>query len=203
MSPARRPPRTPAHEATGRVSAAETTHVALLRGINVGGKNKLVMSALVALFGAAGCREVRTYIQSGNVVFRAASALAARLADELQRRIQREHGLSVPVVLRTADELEHVVRGNPFLRAKGGASEEFLHVAFLANEPARSALATLDPRRSPPDEFEVRGREIYLRCPNGIARTKLTNAYFDARLATTSTLRNWRTVRKLLELARA
>lgn len=194
MSPARKPTARPAPEAT---------HVALLRGINVGGKNRLAMGALVELFRALGCDEVRTYIQSGNVVFRATPERAASLADELIRGIEREHGLTVPVVLRTARELAGVLRANPFLDARGATPEEFLHVAFLAEAPGARALATLDPRRSPPDRFVVRGREIYFSCPNGMARTKLTNAYFDARLATTSTLRNWRTVRQLVELARA
>lgn len=192
----------PARKTTVR-PARETTHVALLRGINVGGRNRLAMDALVELFRALGCDEVRTYIQSGNVVFRATQARAASLADELARSIEREHGLTVPVVLRTARELADVARANPFLGAGGATPEEFLHVAFLAEAPGARALATLDPRRSPPDRFDVRGREIYLSCPNGMARTKLTNAYFDARLATTSTLRNWRTVRQLVELARA
>jgi uncharacterized protein (DUF1697 family) len=75
-----------------------------------------------------------------------------------------------------------------------------LHVAFLAATPGPSKIAALDPNRSPPDEFAVHGREIYLRLPNGVARTKLTNAHFDSKLGTTSTLRNWRTVVKLVDL---
>jgi uncharacterized protein (DUF1697 family) len=74
------------------------------------------------------------------------------------------------------------------------------HVAFLAATPTPAMVATLDPDRSPPDESAVRGREIYLRLPNGVARSRLTNAFFDSRLGTTSTLRNWRTVLKLVEL---
>ena len=108
-------------------------------------------------------------------------------------------GFQVPVVMRTSGELRKVACGNPFLRA--GADAKALHVAFLAAVPVSSKVDALDPDRSPPDEFAVRGREIYLHCPNGLARTKLTNAYFDSALATTSTLRNWRTVLKLLELA--
>jgi uncharacterized protein (DUF1697 family) len=91
------------------------------------------------------------------------------------------------------------VRGNPFLEA--GADIGTLHVAILADAPAAAKVKALDPDRSPPDAFAVRGREIYLQCPNGYGRTKLTNAYFDSKLATTSTVRNWRTVLKLVELA--
>jgi len=174
-------------------------HVALLRGINVGGKNKLSMDELVRVFAAEGCSDVRTYIQSGNVVFRAVPALAARLARRVAERIQRRLGLRVPVVLRTARELERVARENPFLAP--GADTDALHVMFLLDAPKKAAVAGLDPERSPPDEFVVVGREIYLCCPRGVARTKLTNAWFDAQLATTSTMRNWRTVLKLIELA--
>ena len=91
------------------------------------------------------------------------------------------------------------MRANPFLEA--GAETDKLHVVFLAELPDAERVEALDPDRSPPDEFVVRGREIYLHCPNGLARSKLTNSYFDARLSTTSTMRNWKTVRKLLELA--
>ncbi|MCC6524897.1 MAG: DUF1697 domain-containing protein, partial [Polyangiaceae bacterium] len=173
-------------------------HVALLRGINVGGKNKLPMKELVPLFEQAGCRAVRTYIQSGNVVFRAARARAASVPEIVAEAIRARLGFRAPVVLRTADELGELARGNPFVRS--GADVGALHVVFLAERPTASRVAALDPGRSPPDELVVRGREIYLLLPNGVARTKLTNAYFDATLATTSTVRNWRTVLALLEM---
>jgi uncharacterized protein (DUF1697 family) len=180
--------------------AEPATHVALLRGINVGGKNMLSMKALAGLCEAEGCSCVRTYIQSGNVLFRAPKARAARLAAALAARIERDHGLTVPVVLRTVSELEQVARSNPFLPRSPAAE---LHVMFLADEPSKTALAGLDLRRSPPDTFVVVGREVYLRLPNGAARTKLSNAWFDGRLATTSTMRNWRTVLELVALARS
>ncbi len=173
-------------------------HVALLRGINVGGKNKLPMVRLAALFAGAGCAEVRTYIQSGNVVFSASEALARRVPDLLSRAIADELGLEVPVLTRTGAELRDVVRQNPFLRA--GADLQSLHVGFLAAPPPASRVALLDPKRSPPDEFIVKGREIYLRLPNGAGKSKLTNQYFDSRLGTISTVRNWRTVLQLLEM---
>jgi len=103
------------------------------------------------------------------------------------------------VVLRSAGELGETIRNNPFLQA--GASENFLHVMFLESQPDAAAIAALDPDRSPPDAFVVRGREIYLLCPNGAGSTKLTNAWFDSRLSTISTGRNWRTVLKLYESA--
>jgi len=174
-------------------------YVALLRGVNVGGKNRLPMKDLVAMFTGAGCGDVVTYIQSGNVVFRATEARASRVPGLIAAAIHDRLGFEAPVVMRTAGELRAIARGNPFLRS--GANPETLHVMFLADRPPPGKVAALDPKRSPPDEFEVRGREIYFRCPNGMGRTKLTNQYFDTKLSTTSTVRNWRTVLTLLEMA--
>jgi len=120
------------------------------------------------------------------------------LAGLIAGQIEEGFGCRVPVVLRTAAELAEVVRSNPFLKA--GAAEDSLHVYFLAGMPAVGDVAGLDPRRSAPDAFAVVGREAFLQLPNGMARTKLTNAYFDSKLKTVSTARNWRTVLKLLEM---
>ena len=176
-------------------------HVALLRGVNVGGKKRLPMAQLAKLFSEAGCADVRTYIQSGNVVFAATPTTAKRITELVTARIAERFGFEAPVILRPADEFARVAKGNPFLNSgmDGGA----LHVAFLNDLPDRRRVATLDPERSPGDSFQVRGREIYLHLPNGVARTRLTNDYFDSTLATTCTFRNWRTVMKLLDMTRA
>jgi len=100
--------------------------------------------------------------------------------------------------LRTAAEIVAVIRGNPFLKA--GVAEEMLHVCFLADQPTKDLVAALDAGRSPPDKFVVVGREIYMHLVNGGGQTKLTNAYFDSKLKTVSTVRNWRTVLKLAEM---
>lgn len=189
MAPGTRP-------AAGAARAA--THVALLRGINVGGRNLVPMAELVGLFADAGCGEVRTYVQSGNVVFRAAPALARRLPRLVTEAISEGFGHRVPVVVRTAEELRQVARDNPFPEA--AAQPKRLHVAFLAEAPAPAAVEALDPARSPPDAFLVRGREVYLSLPNGVAGTRLTNDYLDRTLRTVSTLRNWRTVLALVAL---
>jgi uncharacterized protein (DUF1697 family) len=180
-------------------SRSAVAYVALLRGINVGGKNALAMKDLARLFTEAGCTDVSTYIQSGNVICKTSASAARDLPTRIHRAIEGHSGLRVPVVLRTAKELAATTQSNPFLKGAGDA--ELLHVAFLADAPDAARLKTLDPLRSAPDEFVVIGRDVFLRLPNGVARSKLTNAYFDSKLATTSTLRNWRTVLKLLELA--
>jgi uncharacterized protein (DUF1697 family) len=176
-------------------------HVALLRAVNVGGNNPVPMKALAALFEKAGCRDVRTYIQSGNVVFTPPSRGApAKLPSMLASRIEDTFGFRVPVVVRTADELRAVVATNPLLKKKG-AEIDRLFVGFLADQPDAARVASLDPNRSPPDEFVVKGREIFLHFPKGVGKTKITNVWLDAKLGTTSTVRNWKTVLKLVEMS--
>lgn len=176
-------------------------HVALLRGVNVGGKNKLPMKSLAQHFADAGAAEVQTYIQSGNVIFRAARRRAGSICAAVAAAIHGQLGLAVPVVVRSAEELDAAIAANPFVGA--GADEATLHVGFLELHPAGRLSGALDPDRSPGDSFRIVGREIFLHLPGGVARSKLTNAWFDSRLKTISTFRNWRTTLKLAELVRA
>lgn len=174
------------------------SYVALLRGINVGGKHKVPMKELAEVFTRSDCADVKTYIQSGNVVFTAPSTAIKGIASELAEKIQGRFGFPVPVVVRSQEQLGKVVRSNPFLKA--GKPETTLHVMFLADEPSAAAVKSLDPKRSAPDEFRVMGSEIYLHTPNGFGNSKLTSAYFDSKLSTIGTARNWNTVQKLLEM---
>ena len=158
------------------------------------------MAPLRAMFEEAGCSRVSSYIQSGNIVFEAEDELAERVPAAIAAAISRRYGYAISVVTRRADELGSVVAGNPFLRA--GADPATLHVGFLADFPEPGNVAALDGDRSPPDRFAVLGREIFLHCPDGLAGTKLSNRYFEAALKTRNTVRNWRTVLALVELAR-
>lgn len=180
-----------------------SSYIALLRGVNVGGKNLLPMRELQAIVANAGCVEVRTYIQSGNVVFRATATQAAQLPEALSKAIGERFGFRAPVIVRQAKELQGIVEENPFLASGSRVDASALHIAFLAKAADPGRITALDAQRSPGDTFQVRQqgrRELYLHLPGGVARSKLTNAYFDAALATTSTVRNWRTVLKLLEM---
>jgi uncharacterized protein (DUF1697 family) len=174
-----------------------TTYLALLRGINLGARNKISMPALRRLFEELGHEDVVTYVQSGNIVFQSRSP-RAELAPTIESAISDTFGLSVPVVLRTFSELKRVAARNPFIT--DDAVFTSLHVMFLGEKPARGVVDSLDHDRSPPDEFVVRGREIYLRHPNGAGRSKLTIDYFERKLGTTATARNWNTVTKVLTL---
>ena len=174
------------------------TYIALLRGINLGARNKVSMADLRTLFSGLGAEGVTTYVQSGNVVFKSGDG-AGDLVQAIEESIRRDLGLSVSVLLRTRSQLVKVLAGNPFDGPKGDSTK--LHVTFLAGKPNRARVRKLDPKHSEPDEFRVIGGEVYLLCPNGYGRSKLSNAYFEKELGVTATTRNWRTVTKLGELA--
>lgn len=172
-----------------------TAFAALLRGINVGGKNMIPMTELKTSFSTLGLEDVVSYLQSGNVVFRS-SGKAVDLAKQLERQISRDFGLEVPVILRTGAELSRIAERNPFLGDESQLSKLF--VVFLDRRPAANAVRELDPDRSPPDRFDSRGRELYLHTPNGAGRSKLTTDYFERRLGARATARNWNTVLQLV-----
>ena len=162
--------------------------VALLRGINVGGRNIVPMAELRRVFEKCGCSEVSSYIASGNVLFTADEPDGAAL----ERAVAAAFGVSTPIVLRTAEELANVVAAHPF-----GADVSQTYVAFLGGTPG--ALESPDVA---PDRFEIAGRDVYLHYPNGVHGSKLTGALLERRLGVTATIRNWRTVTRLAELAR-
>lgn len=177
-----------------------TTYLALFRGINVGGKNMMPMKSLIDIFTRAGCENVRTFIQSGNVYFEAEKKLIDSLPELVAAQTTKKFKYSIPITVRSAAQLAKVVAGNPFADA---TEADNLHVLFLAAKPAPAAVESLDPNRSPGDKYTVKGQEIYACFGNGMGNTKLTSAYFDSKLKTICTARNWRTTTKLLELMKA
>ena len=177
-------------------SAGGFTHVALLRAINVGGRNRLPMSDLTAICADAGCADVKTYIASGNVLFKADAACAKRMPQLVERAIEKRFGFSSPVIVRTARQMQEIVASNPFKD-----DLQRLYVAFLQSKPTAAQVAALDPNRSPGDAYVLIGSEIYLNlAKNGAATTKLTTTYFDSKLKTVTTIRNWRTTITLMEM---
>jgi uncharacterized protein (DUF1697 family) len=167
--------------------------IGLMRAVNVGGR-KLSMTDVVTVTTECGGTGVRTYLQSGNVVFSG----SRRVAESLSGALSAAAGFDVPVLLRSAAEMAAVVSGQPY-----GGPDSAWHVTFLGSSPAPAAVSALDPSAYGGDEFAVRGREVYLRTPGGYGRTKLTNAFFERKLGVVATTRNWRTVRALAEMAGA
>jgi uncharacterized protein (DUF1697 family) len=174
--------------------------IALLRGVNVGG-NTLSMERLRAVCAELGVKDARTYVQSGNVVF-AAPGSAARWATALERELAGESRLAVSVIVRTAAEMAKVVAGNPFASEKG-VDPAKLHVTFLQRAPVRAALKRLDSLSAGTDRWKVAGMAIYLHCPNGYGRTKLSNTALERALGVRATTRNWNSVNKLCDMAGA
>lgn len=166
------------------------TYIGLLRGVNVGGKNRMSMVDLGELLGKLGAERPRTYIQSGNFVVRLAGD-PAPFVQALEAGIVDRFGFASPVVLRAAAEWPAVLPASPF------PDDGTLYVGFLRDAPDPARVAALNPDRSPGDAFAIRGRELYLRLASGAGRTKLTADWFDRQLATVSTWRNTRTVRAL------
>lgn len=183
------------------------TYVALLRGINVGGRHTLPMRSLIAMFEDAGASHVRTFIQSGNVLFQAPAGRTQSIVATVEARIVADAGFASPVVVRSLPQLRALVTHNPyvqpaFCKTLGRTPDptKELVVVFLKDRPAPSLVATLDPARSPGDTYLVHDAHIFMWVTTSIAKTRLTNAYFDSKLKTVSTARNWNTVLKLIEL---
>lgn len=172
--------------------------VALLRGVNVGKAHRIAMSVVREAFAEAGCADVSTYIQSGNVVMRHAAADPKRLARRIEIELARAAGFPIPVVLRTSDELAQVVARSPFPVADPGE----LHVIFCDESPPEGLLAQLDHARFAPEAVTLVGRELHLHVPGGLGRSALAVALAKLKLPL-STQRNWRTVEKLVALANA
>ncbi len=173
-------------------------YVALIRGINVGGNRMLPMKDLVAMLVEAGCRDVKHYIQSGNVVFRAAAATAMRLPAALPTAIERRFGFAPVVMVRSSAELRAAMEANPFL--KDGADENAVHLAFLSDAPKAESVAALDLAFAAPEDARVLGSEMYFFYPDGLGRAKLSYVMLEKKLAVSSTTRNWRTVQKLVAM---
>jgi len=177
-----------------------TSFIALIRGVNVGGK-MLSMERLREALGESGFANVRTYIQSGNVVFNVSRGSSEQLAKKIEALILTDFALSVSVVVRTAGEMRCIVDGNPFL-AESGIDEARLHVTFLATAPTRAGIEALAALPAGVDRFQHSAKELYLYCPNGYGKTKLSNNVLEKVLATRATTRNWNSVRKLEGMAR-
>jgi uncharacterized protein (DUF1697 family) len=174
--------------------------ISMLRGVNVGGRKKMSMNELRSLYEALELERVVTHVQSGNVVFESAERNPSTLAGRIEDRIERAFGYRVPVFIRRTGEFERMLDGNPFL-LKGQPDPSHLHVTFLYGLPSTSKVRALRPAVADGEGFSVQGREIYLHCPNGYGRTRLTNVYFEKNLDMPATTRNWNTANALYRIA--
>jgi uncharacterized protein (DUF1697 family) len=174
--------------------------ISMLRGVNVGGHNKIKMDALRALYESLGLRDPQTYIQSGNVVFRTEERDLVRLGKRIEDAIERKFAFRADVVLRTTSELRDAIRRNPFATRRGVDPSKLL-VTFLAGDPDPEARSKVLRIKAEPEELRIDGLELYIYFPNGMARPKLSWTAIAKTLKTSGTGRNWNTVRELLEIA--
>jgi uncharacterized protein (DUF1697 family) len=174
--------------------------VSLLRGVNVGGHNKIKMDALRALYESIKLREPQSYVQSGNVVFKTDERDLAQVTKRIQNGIERTFGCRPDVILRTSSELRDVIARNPFAKRRDIEPGKLL-VTFLASDPGAEARANVLKIKTDPEELCIDGRELYIYFPNGQGKSKLPWATLDRTLKTAATGRNWNTVTKLLEMA--
>jgi uncharacterized protein (DUF1697 family) len=176
-----------------------TTFVAFLRAINLGKQRRVPMAELRATLANAGYTEVSTYLQSGNAVFSSRARTPDAVERALEKAVTRDFGIAVDVVVRTAIDLAKIARSNPLL--KGGGDAANLHVAFLKSRPPAAAARALAGHERGRDEFVLRGSELYLRYPDGVARSRMSTPVFERTLATPATVRTWKVVTKLAELS--
>ena len=173
------------------------TYISILRGINVSGQKKIIMTDLVKLYEDLGFTDVKTYIQSGNVVFNSTKKVSnSMLVKQIETKINEIYGFQVPVIIRTVDDLSKIIASNPF---KNETSEN-LYITFLSNLPNSNHLENLTELNYLLDEFIVIEKEIYLNV-SSYGTTKLSNSFFENKLKVTATTRNWNTVNKLLAIS--
>lgn len=176
------------------------TFVALLRAINVGGQKKIPMASLRATAATLGLANIRSYVQSGNLVFDSAQADRSLLATELETAIAQAFGFEVAVLVREPASLHSLIANNPFIQ-RPSVDPQRLYVTFLQRLPEPERVARLAVPEGSPDEFALAGDAIWLHCPQGAGVTKLSNAFFERKLAVLATSRNWNTVNALWAMA--
>lgn len=176
-----------------------TSYVALLRGINVSGQNALRMAELRDSLARLGLRDVQTYLQSGNIIFRTDSSDEGRLAAKIRSRITQDFGHEVPVLVLSAHELTRIVNSNP-LGPKTGGEDTLFHCTFLFQPVTQDAFQALPLPAAAGERAVLLGSAVLLHCPHGYGKTKLNNSYFERALKVPATTRNWRTVLALQAL---
>ena len=174
-------------------------HISLLRGINVSGRKKIKMPALRALYESLGWQNVASYLQSGNLLFDCEEVDAGILVTQIQSLIKDHYNFDVPVIMRTPADIRRIIENNPFLAQ--GEEITKLYVTFLGEPPTAEQLDALEMPANISDEMSVGEQELFIFCPDGYARTKLNNNFFERKLKMPATTRNWRTINKIFQIA--
>ncbi len=175
-----------------------TKYIALLRGINVGGKRKILMKDLKLLFKNLGFKNISTYIQTGNVFF-SSEKTKKEISPKIKTEIFKQFAFNVPVIIRTTKEMNTAFLSNPFVKRH---ALEKLHLTFLNQSPTQEKIKALKELTSKsPDQFEIIGKNAFILCQDKYHKSKLSNSFFEKKLNVTTTTRNWKTLAKLVELS--
>lgn len=176
------------------------TYISILRGINVSGKNKIKMDDLRKSYEIMGCKNVSTYIQSGNVVFVGNAIKCEEWASKISKRIKKDFGFDVPIQVLEKEQIQQIIQENPFLKDEG-KNAAFFHVTFLDSKPENIDYKTLASKTQTGEELVILDSVVYVYCPNGYGKTKLNNTYLEKQLKVSATTRNWKTTNALLDIA--
>jgi uncharacterized protein (DUF1697 family) len=176
------------------------TYVALLRGINVSGKKMVKMEHLRGIFDTLHFQNVKTYIQSGNVIFETKEENSGLICDKIEKELEKVLGFNVPVIIRTVKELEDSVKNYPFDGTE--SSEKDGYITFLSSIPEEQAIDKIAAYKSDTDELRILNREAYLLCPNkGYGKTIYSNTFLEKKLGVSATTRNWKTINTIINMA--
>ncbi len=173
----------------------------MLRGINVSGQKKVKMADLKSLYESLEFTNVKIYIQSGNVIFESSILDVEKLKQNIEQKIEKIFRFYVSVIIRSKEEFESIIKRNPLTHHGSAEDDTKLLVTFLTDVPPESIANAIQQFVTKPEALEVRGKEIYLHCPNGYGRSKLSNSFLERKLGVTATTRNWKTVKKLYDLS--
>jgi len=176
-------------------------YIALLKGINVGGQKMIKMKDLVNALASLHFSSIKTYLQSGNVVFEHEVEDILKLTEKIESKISEAFGFAVKTIIHTNDELESIINNNPFVD-EPDIDPEKLHVTFLSEMPEQSRVENLEIKKEEVEKFSIISREVYLYCPNGYGNTKLNNSVFEKKLNVIATTRNWKTVKNIFTLSK-
>lgn len=176
--------------------------IAILRGINVGGKRKILMADLKLIFEYLGFLNITTYIQSGNVIFNSETKLTDnQIIEKIENAINNKYGFSVPLIVKSAKEIEESIKENPFYQENNPDINK-LHLTLLKEKPTNENLLKTKTYNYEPDKFAINGKNVFVFCEGKYHQSKLTNNFFENKLKVPATTRNWKTVLKLVELSK-
>jgi len=177
------------------------TYISILRGINVSGHKIIKMEALRTSYKNMGCSNVKTYVQSGNVIFSYDDIEINKLEEQIFQQINKDFGFDVPVIVMSIEKIEEIIKNNPFLKDKS-KEESFMHVTFLASKSETYNFNAIEEKKQDNEDIVFSDYAVYLYCPNGYGNTKLNNNFIETKLKVRATTRNWKTTNELFQIAK-